>query len=53
MLDAALVFELGLESFTDLTVTVRDTFPRCSERLVIRDGISRKLPGEDGNDSWT
>ncbi len=40
VLDAALVFELGLESFTDLTVTVRDTFPRCSERLVIRDGIS-------------
>ena len=40
VLDAALVFELGLERVTDLTVAVRDTRARSLERLNARDGIS-------------
>ncbi len=40
VLDAALVFELGLEREADLTVTVRDTSARSRERLVKRDEIS-------------
>lgn len=41
VLDAALLFELGLEGHVDFTVTVMDTPERCVERLVKRDGIKR------------
>ncbi len=40
VLDAALIFELGLEQFFDRIVTVTDEFDRVAKRLAARDGIS-------------
>jgi len=40
VLDAALVFELELENILDLTITVKDTMQRATERLQKRDSIN-------------
>lgn len=40
VLDAALIFELGLQKQLDFTVTVNDSKERALERLVTRDGLT-------------
>ena len=39
VLDAALIFELDLDSKMDFTVTIKDQRSRCVERLIERDGL--------------
>ncbi len=40
VLDAALIFELGLEKYLNFVVTVTDRLERVASRLVRRDGVS-------------
>ncbi len=40
VLDAALIFELGLDNYMSYTVTVTDELERVIDRLAARDGIS-------------
>ncbi|HPF33077.1 MAG TPA: dephospho-CoA kinase, partial [Candidatus Sabulitectum sp.] len=40
VLDAALLFELGMDTLADFTVTVRDTMERSVARIVERDGLT-------------
>jgi dephospho-CoA kinase len=48
VLDAALIFELGIEEHLDFTVTVSDSRERSLERLQKRDGLS----GEAAYGRW-
>ncbi|MCD4706834.1 MAG: dephospho-CoA kinase [Candidatus Sabulitectum sp.] len=41
VLDAALIFELGLDNYLSRTVTVTDRLERVMKRLTARDGISK------------
>ncbi len=40
VLDAALLFELGIDTLADFTVTVRDTMERSAARIAERDGLT-------------
>ncbi len=42
VLDAALLFELGMDTLADFTVTVRDTMERSVARIVERDGLTQE-----------
>jgi dephospho-CoA kinase len=43
VLDAALIFELGLEKHLDFVVTVTDHQKRVVERLALRDGVTAEI----------
>lgn len=42
IVDAALVFELGLDKKVDVTVTVRSPIETCIKRVMQRDGLGRE-----------